>query len=119
MGEVPRAGPFGAFLGRQYDPVWPEFIGTATKGRTKKLRDLEFTDHDPYMGVAEDCRFELAAARPVGELTLDRMHERMTLLEQLNSGRGDLVRSTAGQRLSRHQESALALLESDALAKAL
>ncbi|HUG69734.1 MAG TPA: DUF1501 domain-containing protein, partial [Pirellulaceae bacterium] len=34
-GEVPRAGPYGAFLGSQYDPLWTDFAGTATKGHEK------------------------------------------------------------------------------------
>src|SRR5581483_543798 len=50
VGEVPRAGPFAAFLGSEYDPVWTDFVGTATKGIKKTLRDMEYTENDPYMG---------------------------------------------------------------------
>src|SRR5437773_6282777 len=44
VGEVYRAGPHAAFLGSQYDPLWADFRGTATKGITKTLRDMTFTD---------------------------------------------------------------------------
>jgi hypothetical protein len=35
VGEVHRAGPYAAFLGSQFDPLWADFQGTATKGITK------------------------------------------------------------------------------------
>src|SRR5579883_844107 len=31
VGEVPRSGPYGGFLGQAYDPVCTEFVGRATK----------------------------------------------------------------------------------------
>ena len=69
IGEVPRAGPYAAFLGSQYDPLWADFVGTATKGITKTLRDMTYTDHDPYVGVADGSYFVVPststlAARP-------------------------------------------------------
>lgn len=119
-GEVPRAGPYGAFLGSEYDPLWTDFAGTATKGHEKTLRDMVYTDNDPYMGVADDCRFFLpAATRSDDDVTLDRLNRRKSLLTQLNDAIPKLVDSRAGNELTRHQQSALAILESDQLAKAL
>src|SRR4029079_14638945 len=51
IGEVHRGGPYGAFLGSQYDPLWADWIGTATKGIKKTLRDMVWTDPDPYIGI--------------------------------------------------------------------
>src|SRR5271163_4109899 len=31
VGEVPRAGPYAAFLGNAYNPFWTTFHGRATK----------------------------------------------------------------------------------------
>ncbi len=119
-GEVPRAGPYAAFLGSEFDPLWAEFAGTATRGPTKTLRDMVFTGNDPYMGVADDCRFYVpAATRSETELTLDRLNDRKSLLTQLNEALPRLSESVAGRELTRHQQAALSILESDRLARAL
>ena len=75
IGEVPRAGPYAAFLGSQYDPLWADFVGTATKGITKTLRDMTYTDHDPYVGVEPTARTSSCPMRRSlqPELTLDRL----------------------------------------------
>jgi hypothetical protein len=120
VGEVPRAGPYAAFLGSQYDPLWADFVGTATKGITKTLRDMTYTENDPYVGVAEGSYFVVPSASSLlDEVTLDRLDRRKSLLTQLNHGLPGLVESAAGRALSKHQQSALALLESPKLAEAL
>ena len=120
VGEVPRAGPYAAFLGGQYDPLWTDFAGTATKGHEKTLGQMVYKDNDPYMGLADDGHFFLPAAiRADGDVTIDRLDGRQSLLGQLNSALPQLETSRAGRELSRHQESALAILQSDGLAKAL
>ena len=62
VGEVARAGPYAAFLGSAYNPVWTEFRGTATKKWLKTLQEQKFDDGEPYMGITPDSRFELATA---------------------------------------------------------
>jgi hypothetical protein len=120
VGEVHRAGPYAAFLGSQYDPLWADFRGTATKGITKTLRDMTYTDHDPYVGVAEGSHFVVPNASSLQpELTLNRLDRRTTLLGQLNRVLPALEESPAGQALTKHQEAALALLQSPKLAVAL
>lgn len=124
IGEVPRAGPYAAFLGSQYDPLWTDFVGRATKGITKTLVDKTYTDNDPYIGVDWDGRFVVpmavggsAGAGP--EMTLDRLHRRRSLLDQLNANRDALAQTAAAAELTRHQQTAVSLLESDRLAAAL
>ncbi|MCI0358569.1 MAG: DUF1501 domain-containing protein [Planctomycetaceae bacterium] len=120
VGEVPRAGPYAAFLGSQYDPLWADFVGQANKGITKTLRDMTYTDHDPYVGIADGSYFVVPSASSLlDELTLNRLDRRKSLLSQLNQGLPALVHSAAGRALSKHQQSALALLESPKLAEAL
>ncbi len=120
VGEVARAGPYAAFLGAEYDPTWTSFVGEATRGHTKKLRDIVFDDNDPYMGVSSDCYFEVPSATSLPEdITLDRLHRRRSLLSQLDDARRSLADSPAGRQLSRHQEMAFGLLESDHLRTAL
>ena len=120
VGEVHRAGPYGAFLGSQYDPLWADFIGKATKGITKTLRDMTYTDNDPYIGVADGSYFVVPSASSLQpEVTLDRLNTRRSLLSQLNDAIPSLSASSPGRSLTKHQQSALSLLESPKLAEAL
>ncbi|MBM4002199.1 MAG: DUF1501 domain-containing protein [Planctomycetes bacterium] len=120
VGEVPRAGPYAAFLGSQFDPVYTDFVGTATKGITKTLRDLVYTDNDPYIGCSPDSHFVVPSASGLlAEVTIDRLQNRRTLLEQFNVAKPALERSIAGRTLTKQQQAAIAVLESDRLAKAL
>jgi hypothetical protein len=120
VGEVMRAGPYAAFLGSQYDPLWADFRGTATKGIRKTLRDIVFTDPDPYIGIANDSYFIVPNASQLQpELTLDRLNTRRSLVSQLNGNLPRLVESTSAQAMNKHQAAALSLLESPKLAEAL
>ena len=120
VGEVPRAGPYAAFLGSQFDPLWADFQGTATKSLTKTLRDMTYTGNDPYIGVADGSYFVVPSASSLQpELTLDRLDRRKSLLSQYNQALPGLIESSAGKALTRHQQSALSLLESPKLAEAL
>lgn len=120
VGEVPRAGPYGGFLGSNYDPLFTDFVGAATKGIRKTLRDLEFTGNDPYIGCSDESHFTVSAACALtGEVTLDRLHGRRTLLEQFNTARRSLESFAVTRKLSQQQHAALAILESPRLAEAL
>ena len=112
VGEVHRAGPYGAFLGSQYDPLWADWIGTANKGITKTLRDMVYTDNDPYIGVADGSYFVVPSASQLqAEVTLDRLNTRKSLLSQLNDAIPGLAATSTGRSLTKHQQSALSLLQ--------
>lgn len=120
VGEVPRAGPYAAFLGSEYNPVWTEFVGTANKGYVKTLRDMQYTDNDPYVGVADDAHFVVPSATSLlPELTLDRLDTRRSLLAQLDQKRRDLADSSAGRQMDRYRGMAYDLIHSDKLRTAL
>src|SRR5262245_12861539 len=88
VGEVPRAGPYAAFLGGAYNPVWTEFHGTATRKVVKTLQEKKEEFAEPYMGITPDSRFELATATEMpADLTLDRLNQRRSLAEQLDLAR--------------------------------
>jgi hypothetical protein len=121
VGEVPRSGPYGGFLGQAYDPVCTEFVGRATKAARKTLADKVWEDLEPYRGVTPESRFELSAVSQLPpELTVDRLDRRRTLLEQLESARraADAAASRSSG-IDRHRAMAYDLAGSPAIRRAL
>jgi hypothetical protein len=120
VGEVPRAGPYAAFLGGAYNPVWTEFRGRATANIAKTLLEQRLDVPEPYIGIAPDGRFELATATELpAEITLDRLQRRQSLVAQFDQARRDLDRSAAGRDLDRYRDMALSLIGSEKVRTAL
>jgi hypothetical protein len=65
-GEVARAGPYAAFLGGAYNPIWTEFRGTATRHIVKTLQAQKIDFAEPYVGITPDSRLNwpLPPTRP-------------------------------------------------------
>ncbi len=120
VGEVPRSGPYGGFLGQAYDPISAEFVGHATHKARKTLADKVWEDLEPYRGVTPGSRFELSAVSSLpDELTLDRLDRRRSLLEQIETARRAADASVS--RLSgidRHRALAYELAGSPAVRRA-
>jgi hypothetical protein len=85
-GEVFRAGPYPAFLGRQFHPHFTSFHGTATAKITKTLSPNTREFDEPYVGIAPDAYFSLGG-EAAADLTLDRMKVRRSLLDQMEDAR--------------------------------
>lgn len=120
VGEVPRAGPYAAFLGSAYHPTWTEFHGRATRSIVKTLQQTREEVWDPYMGITPESRFELASAtRLPADMTLDRLNRRRSLVEQFDRARADLDRTPAGRSQDRFREMAFSLIGSEKVRQAL
>jgi hypothetical protein len=119
-GEVARAGPYAAFLGSAYNPVWTEFRGSATRRTVKTLQEQKLDVAEPYMGVSADSRFTIASAPGrSAEMTLDRLDARRSLMEQFDRARRHLNETEAGRGLDRHRAMALDLVGSPKVRAAL
>jgi hypothetical protein len=119
-GEVPRAGPYGAFLGNAYNPLWTEFQGRATKVAVKTLGEQRFEDVEPYVGISPDSKFSLASTTNLGaNLTVDRLNQRRSLLQQLDQARRDHESSGAAANFDRHRAMAYSLIGSQQIHTAL
>jgi hypothetical protein len=116
-GEVHRAGPYAAFLGAAYNPIWTTFRGTATGKMTKTLNDTTLEVDEPYIGITPESRFELQDQS--GEIRLDRLERRRSLLQQFEDRRRDLDRTEAGLSLDRHRAMAVELMRSTKIREAL
>src|SRR5205823_2015771 len=56
------AGPYAAFLGQGYDPVWTDFDGPGTRQAPPYTSGQARLFHDPFAGTTPAGRFHLSAA---------------------------------------------------------
>lgn len=115
-----NAGPYGAWLGTAYDPLWTDFQGEGTRTSTYTFGPDTIQCKDPYGPLAPGCRFTLSpdAALPDG-LTLDRLERRKSLVEQLNTARRQLDDKLATRTFDHFRDQAYSYLTTSALGAAL
>lgn len=119
VGEVPRAGPYGGFLGQAWDPIATEFLGEGTTKAKKTLTDKVWEDFELYRGVTPESRFRLGAINEAGpSLTLDRLDRRRSLLDQLEAVRRDADREASATGIDRQRAMAYTLMGSKRFRKA-
>ncbi len=95
--HIRRAGPYGGFLGRQYDPLFTECEPTSDKPSPGQ--------YHPQVVLGTP---QLPAAKLPPGITLDRLNKRRRLRQQID----DLLRQGEDGEFQRAQESALTLLTS-------
>lgn len=114
-----RAGPYAAYLGSAYHPIWTEFVGEGTRIIHKERPGFSYDGPEPYLGCTRDSHFRLAAVEDLPHLTLDRLDRRRTLLEQFDTQRRQFDATGAGQSLGQFQEMAYRLVASTRVRDAL
>ena len=114
------ARPHASYLGNEYDPLWTEFRGQATRSMVRMSTGPATEIADPYLGITPESRFEIApeAEMPAG-MTLDRLSERRSLLEQFDQARRRLDASPAVKSLDHQRERAFSLVHSTKVQTAL
>jgi hypothetical protein len=113
------AGPYAAFLGQAYDPVWTDFDGEGTHV-TPRYGDGQTRDFkSPFGGVTPEGRFGLSSLQPPEDVPAGRLHERRSLLEQFDRVRRGLDAGETAQALDRHRQMAFSLLTTNRLRQAL
>ena len=115
------AGPYAAFLGQSYDPVWADFEGKATT-IAPKLTDGQSKEFlDPYCGVAPESLFTFRGAGTLPEaMTPDRMQRRQMLLGRLDDGSALPANLAARvQAYDQNRSTAMSLVLSDEVRQAL
>src|SRR6516162_10805684 len=86
----------------------------------KTLQEQKLDVAEPYMGITPDSRFELATATELPrEITLDRLDNRRSLVEQFDRARRDLRTTDAGRGFDRYHEMAYNLIGSEKVRTAL
>lgn len=115
-----NAGPYGAWLGAAYDPLWSDFQGQGTRQSTYTFGPQTIHCHDPYGPLAPGCRFTLSAdaALPDG-LTIDRLNRRKSLVEQFDAARSSLDDQLAMRSFDHFRGQAYSYLTTGTLRDAL
>lgn len=114
------AGPYAAFLGQAYDPVWTDFSGKGTKV-VPKLTDGQANDvYDPFAGVTSDGAFQLMATGELpGDVSLARLGLRRSLLTQFDQGREHLAAAEQVRTLDKYNRVAFELIATRKIREAL
>jgi hypothetical protein len=97
-----RRGPYGGFLGSQYDPLF-------TRCKPTFAREPKVNYYDPVLPEGEPL---LPSFDTLPEITIDRFHARQSLYEQLDGVFARAQQSPALARLDKVQHHALAMLTS-------
>jgi hypothetical protein len=113
------AGPYGAFLGQGYDPVWTDFDGHGTRLAPKYSEGQARRFLDPFAGVTPAGRFHLSAGGRADEGSVERVGLRRSLLAQLDQARARLGEGERTRGHDRFQRLAFALLSSGRMREAL
>jgi hypothetical protein len=99
-----RAGPYGGYLGRQFDPMFSDCDA-------KFDRDFVF-EQAFYEGYAPIGEPRLPSIDALPELTVDRFQHRASLLQQVDHQYASLEKSREFSTLDQFQRKAVAMLTS-------
>ena len=113
------AGPYAAFLGQGYDPVWTDFDGPGTKLAPHYTADQKRTFLDPFAETPLAGRFRISSlGHDATNLPGDRLRARQTLLDRFDS-----LRRRAGETnhdaLDKQRSMAFAMLNSGKMRETL
>ncbi|MEZ6072442.1 MAG: DUF1501 domain-containing protein [Pirellulales bacterium] len=113
----PLAGPYGAFLGTRYDPVYTDFTAKGTR-LAPAVTGREF--YDPYLSIEPTDKLELAGnGRPHDDVPAGRFELRQELLKQFDESRRWLEQHERIDTYSLQQQMAYSLLTSGKIHTAL
>ena len=114
------AGPYAAFLGQAYDPVWADFDGPGTRVAPKYTDGQAREFLDPFAATTPQGRFHLSAdARLPDDVPVERLHLRRSLLEQFDRARATAEGLDRGGALDRFRRMALSLVTTGRMRAAL
>jgi hypothetical protein len=106
-----RAGPYGGYLGRQYDPLF---------AISEPTFDREFDQtKEFYNPIAPHGMPRLPSLADSPGVTVERLHSRQSLLAQVEQAMAGLEGSREAETLDQYQRKALALLTSSRARAAL
>lgn len=114
--SIVNAGPYAAFLGQAFDPVWASFDGEGKKIAPKYGEEQKKEFMDPFAACGLDGQFRLSTTGELpAEVPVDRLNDRRSLLAQFDSAR---ARGASGAH-DKFREVAYSLLTTNKMREAL
>lgn len=122
------AGPYAAFLGQAYDPIWTDFDGLGLKLAPKYTDGQPKQFLDPYAATSPAGRFRVSTIGPnadvnnkrqIDDLPVERLNLRRSLLEQFDAARKQVDSPAAQLAFNKYQQQAFAMLASGRMREAL
>ncbi|MFM8495419.1 MAG: DUF1501 domain-containing protein, partial [Planctomycetia bacterium] len=105
------AGPYAAFLGQSYDPVFTEYSGKGTRIAPKITHTQAQSFMDPYAGVDAEGHFVITPdGQLAGDLPSPRIAGRRSLLQQFDAVRQSAGNSALPDAFDKHQARAYSML---------
>jgi hypothetical protein len=114
-----NAGPFAAFLGQAYDPVWTDFDGPGLRIAPAYSQGQKKLYHDPFAETSPSGRFSFSAGGASANVPVERMALRQSLLNQFEAVRRKVDSSLARGAVDRQRAQAFSLLTSSSVRQAL
>lgn len=114
------AGPYAAFLGQQFDPLWVKYDGKGTRVAPKCRHEQPKVYDDPYAATSYEGRFDFEGIqRGTDALPALRLHSRQSLLDQFDQARRLVDQSPRVRNYALQEQQALSLLTSTQMQTAL
>jgi hypothetical protein len=113
-----NAGPFAAFLGQAYDPVWTDFDGPGTRIAPVYTQSQARRFQDPFAATTSAGRFSFSAGGGA-DVPVERLALRRSLLRQFEAARRRVDRAGEAGVLDRQRDLAFRLLTSSGMRQAL
>jgi hypothetical protein len=115
-----HGGLHAAWLGEAFNPVIPEFVGQASRAQGAPSADGDRairSQFDPFDGITPQSTFRFGGTQPPPDITLDRLNQRRSLVQQLDQQ----ARRLEGplRHYGQVQQAAFDLLTSPKVAQAL
>jgi len=115
-----NAGPFAAFLGAKYDPIWTDFDGRGIQLAPPNTVSQKERFQNPFGGTTAAGRFRMSpGAELPGDISIERLRLRRSLLAQFEHGRRLLDHSPAVHALDSQRQMALSILTSNKMRQAI
>lgn len=112
-----NAGPFGAFLGAEYDPLWTDFDGRGLHVAPKNTVGQTRQYLNPFGGTTPAGRFLPATAQLREDVSVERLGMRQSLLAQFDRQRKMVGRQA--ESWDTHRKLAMSLLTTSRVRDAL
>ena len=115
-----NGGAFAAYLGERYDPVWTDFDGPGLNIAPKNTVNQTKRFKNPFGGTTPEGRFRMSESAELQQgVTVGRLKQRKSLLEQFEDSRRSLDQSTRVQAMDHQRQLAMSLLTSNKMREAL